>query len=286
METRPLKLCRAYEGSCIVLSTKHAKSGALSAPFWNTLKASMIECPVDTDLLGSFPSTGSRAGNAIECARRKCQMSLRRLGEKVKFVLASEGSFGPHPFLAGRASDFEVLYFIDREHGFQLHLSCLSAKTNFAMKAVGSMEELREFAAKALFPAHGLILRPNRSADSNLVFKGVDSEGALESAFRECVKHSADRKAWVETDMRAMFNPTRMEVIAELGGRLAERLAALCPKCSTPGWGSVRLLPEMDGGECAGGVEVGGAEVHGCVKCGYEERMGSGGLVEGRARIW
>jgi len=286
MEARPLKLCRAYEGSCIVLSTKHAKSGALSAPFWQTLKASMIECPVDTDLLGSFSSQGSRAGNAIECARRKCQLSLRRLGEKVKFALASEGSFGPHPFLPGRASDFEVLYFIDREHGFQLHLSCLSAKTNFAMRAVGSMEELREFAAKALFPAHGLILRPNRSVDPTLVFKGVDAEGALESAFRECVKHSADRKAWVETDMRAMFNPTRMEVIAELGGRLAERLAALCPKCSTPGWGRVRLLPEMDYGDCAGGVAVGASEVHGCVKCGHEERMGSGGGVERRARIW
>ena len=286
MEARSVKLCSAYEGSCIVLSTKHAKSGALSAPFWQTLKASMIEYPVDTDALGTFPSKGSRAGNTIECARRKCQLSLRRLGEKVRFALASEGSFGPHPFLPGRASDFEVLYFIDREHGFQLHLSCLSAKTNFAMRAVGSMDELKTFAAKALFPAHGLILRPNRGDDRELVFKGVDSDEALETAFRESVKHSADRKAWVETDMRAMFNPTRMKVIAELGGGLAERLAALCPKCRTPGWGRVLLQPGMECGDFEGGVAVGDSEVHGCVKCGHEERLGCGDIAERRAKIW
>lgn len=286
MAASPVTLSPAYEGACFVLSTKHAKSGALSAPFWQTLRASMIECPVDTDALGSFPSQGSRAGNAIECARRKCQLSLRRLGEKVRYALASEGSFGPHPFLPGRASDFEVLYFIDREHGFELPLSCLSVKTNFAMRAVGSMEELREFAVKALFPAHGLMLRPNRGDDRELVFKGVDAEEALEAAFRECVKHSADQKAWVETDMRAMFNPTRMEVIAELGGRLAERLAALCPKCRTPGWGRVRLPPVMECGDCAGGAVAEDSEIHGCVKCGHEERLGCGGIDEGRVRIW
>lgn len=197
----------AYAGSCFVLTTKHAKSIAAASPFWDKLKASMVEYPMDTDLLGTFTGEVERAGNALECARLKCDWSLKRLGEKVEFALASEGSFGPHPFIPFVPCDHEIMYFIDRRHGFHLHMSHLSPKTNYCMKAVDSLEDLQTFACAIQFPSHALILRPNDRDTKAPLFKGVDSQAALEEAFKECLKHSSEGKVWVETDMRAMFNP-------------------------------------------------------------------------------
>ncbi|MFM8858056.1 MAG: DUF6671 family protein [Actinomycetota bacterium] len=37
--------------------------------------------------------------------------------------------------------------------------------------------------------------------------------------------------------MRAHHHPSRQGVIARAADRLAHRLACLCPRCGTPGWG-------------------------------------------------
>ena len=285
MEAHALKLRSAYAGSCIVLTTKHAKSIAIASPFWDNLKASMVEYPMDTDQLGTFTGEVERVGNALECARRKCEWSLERLGDKVEFALASEGSFGPHPFIPFVACDHEILYFIDRKHDFHLHLSHLSPKTNYCMKAVDSLEDLQIFAEAAQFPSHALILCPHDRDTKMPIFKGVESQTALEDAFRECRKHSSDGKVWAETDMRAMFNPSRMEVIGELAAKLSDRLATHCPKCSLPGWGKVRVEKGLECTWCRSETELVKAEIFGCVKCDYEEtRQRADGLTQAEPR--
>ena len=241
MAKHALKLRSAYAGSCFILTTKHAKSIAIAPPLWEKLGASVLEYAVDTDQLGTFSGEVEREGNALEGARRKCEWSLERLGDKVEFALASEGSFGPHPFIPFLPCDHEILYLIDRRHGFHLHLSHLSEKTNSRTEAVDSLEALVKLAEEAQFPSHALILRPNGRETKAPLFKGIDSQNALEEAYKECLKHSTDGKVWVETDMRAQFNPSRMEVIGELAAKLADRLATHCPKCSTPGWGKVSV---------------------------------------------
>lgn len=274
MKKQPLNLRSAYAGSCFVLTTKHAKSIAAASPFWDKLKASMIEYPMDTDLLGTFTGEVERAGTALECARLKCEWSLKRLGDKVEFALASEGSFGPHPFVPYLACDHEILYFIDRRHDFHLHLSHLSPNTNYGMKAVGSWEDLQTFAEASQFPSHALILRPDGKEIKAPVFKGVDSQAALEEAFQECLKHSSEGKVSVETDMRAMFNPSRMKVIGELAAKMAERLATHCPNCSFPGWGKVRVEKGLKCWSCHSETDLVKSEVFGCVKCDFESIHG------------
>lgn len=267
-----MKLRSAYAGSCFILTTKHAKSIALAPPLWRALEASVLEYAVDTDQLGTFSGEIEREGNALECARRKCEWSLEMLGDKVEFALASEGSFGPHPFIPFLPCDQEILYFIDRRHGFHLHLSHLSEKTNYRTEAVDSYEALQKLAEEAQFPSHALILRPNGKETKAPLFKGVDSKDALEEAYKECLKHSADGKVWVETDMRAQFNPSRMGVIGELAAKLAERLAFHCPKCSTPGWGKVQVEKGLHCEYCDQATEMVAHEIYGCTKCDYQEK--------------
>ncbi len=271
MARNALKKYSEYDGSFILLATKHAKSIAIAPSFWDKLGANVIEYVVDTDMLGTFSGEVERRGSALECARRKCEWSLRKLGDKVEFALASEGSFGPNPSIPFVPCNHETLYFIDHRNDFHLHLSHLSGTTNYRMQSVSSLAELQQFAEAAQFPSHALILRPSRREIKTPLFKGLNSQTTLEAAFAECLKHSAEDKVWVETDMRAHFNPSRMTVIQTLAENLAARLSTHCPKCNTPGWGILRVQKGLACSWCGAKTEKIKHEIFGCVKCSYEE---------------
>lgn len=260
-----------YAGSCIILPTKHAKSIAIGPAFENKIQAGILEYVIDTDTLGTFSGEIERKGSALECARRKCEWALETLGDKVDFVLASEGSFAPHPVYHFLPCDHEILYFIDKKRNFHLHLSLLSEKTNYRMGAVDSLETLYQFAQAALFPSHALILRPNNRNNVSTLFKGICSNADLEEAFKQCLKHSTNGEVWVETDMRAHVNPSRMTVISELATKLAERLATHCKRCDTPGWGKIRHEKGLICSDCGLETDLIKKEIWGCVKCDYEE---------------
>ena len=234
---------------------------------------SMLEYPLDTDLLGTFSGEVERQGNALECVRRKCEMGLDILGDKAEYGLASEGSFGPHPQIPFLPCDQEILYFIDRKRGFHLHMVHLTEKTNYQMRALDSWEQLQQFAETAQFPAHALIIRPNNREDSRLLFKGIDTLAALEEAFKESIKASKDGKVWVETDMRAQFNPSRMTTIGELADKLGQRLATPCPACNAPGWGRIKVEKGLHCEYCDQETEKIAREIYGCVSCAHSETL-------------
>lgn len=261
-----------YQDSMIVLATKHEKSKAIAPLFLEKLGANVIECKLDTDLLGTFSGEVERNGNALECARKKCEWSLESLGESVEFALASEGSFGPHPFIPFCPCDHEFLYFIDRRRGFHLSMSYLSEKTNYWTGEVTSLEEVYSLIDHILFPSHALILRPNNRETKTPIFKGLNSKKAFEEAFDRCLKESKNGKVWVETDMRAHLNPTRMKVIEELVVQFTDRLLSHCPACNYPGWGKIRYEKGLICRDCGFETELVKSQVFGCVNCIYEER--------------
>lgn len=271
MDKNKLNTRSVYSGECFILTTKHAKSIAIAPPFWDKLNASVVEYVANTDELGTFSGEIPRRGNALECARRKCEWSLQRFDTKVEFALASEGSFGPHPTIPFLPCDYELLYFIDRRHDFHLHLSYISKKTNYRMDFIDSLETLYQFAEVAQFPSHALILRPNDRNAKEPIFKGINSQIRLEEAFIECKRISAEAKVWVETDMRAQFNPSRMAVIQELAEKLADRLTSHCPACDIPGWGIVDVQNGLICSGCGAETTIIKNEIYGCTKCLYQE---------------
>lgn len=281
MERDTLKSDSCYNGSCILLATKHAKSIAIAPPFFHKLGASVIEHVVDTDQLGTFSGEIQRKGSALECARKKCEWSLNKLGDKVEFVIASEGSFGPHPLIPFISCNHEILYFIDRKRGFHLHLNHISEKTNYRTDMVKSLEDLYNFANQSLFPSHALIMRPNSRQIKSPIFKGLNTWQSLEDAFKECIKYSDEDGVWLETDMRAQFNPSRMNVINELARKFSDRLKARCPSCNNPGWGQIRYEKGLLSPCCGLETEFVKSEIFGCVLCSYEEnRENMNGKIE------
>jgi hypothetical protein len=257
-----------YKGCCIVLTTKHQKSIAIAPPFEKILGAGVIEYVADTDRLGTFSGEVERKATALDTAREKCEWGIKKT--KAQYTLVSEGSFGPHPFIPFIPANKEILYFIDQKREFHLYVSDLSTDTNYQMAEVSSYEEILTFAEKSLFPSHALIVRTYPRDIKGLIFKGLQSYDALENAFNEIKKISSNGKVWIETDMRAHLNPTRMKVIEKLAETLALRLTVACPECSTPGWGKVGVETGLPCRWCENPTNEIKMEVFGCAKCSYK----------------
>lgn len=259
-----------YQDVEIVLTTKHEKGRAIEPAFAEILGARIRSIDLDTDTLGTFSGEVERKGNALECVKKKCEWGMKQV--RADYGLASEGSFGPHPYVPFVRVDTEILYFIDRQRNICLHLTEISTDTNYQMKTVSSIEELQKFAEDVGFPAHALIVQPNSVKRGTLMFKGIQQTDELIDAFKDCVQKSADRLAWVETDMRAHLNPSRMQAIARLARKLAIRLSNICPECHVPGWGMVDVEVGLECSWCASKTENVKFEIFGCTKCSYKEK--------------
>lgn len=258
-----------YSDQTCVVATMHDKEKVIAPVFLDLLDLKVIKAKIDTDQLGTFTGEVEREGTPLACARQKCELAMKE--SKVVIGIASEGSFGPHPLIPFVACDHEILYFRDQERGFTLHQSLLSTKTNHYAEAFSDTGRLQAFCDRALFPSHGVIVRPNKSKNNGVIFKGIQTHDALEEAFLKCCLLSDDGKSLVETDMRAHMNPTRMEVIRELADSFAKRLATPCPLCHTPGWGIVDRQKGLECKICGSETEMTKFEVFGCPKCSHTE---------------
>lgn len=259
----------SYNNKTCVIGTMHGKEKVIAPAFLDLLGLKMIKAKIDTDQLGTFSGEVERKDNPLTCVRQKCELAIKE--SKVSIGIASEGSFGSHPFIPFLSCDHEILYFIDQERGFALHQSLLSTKTNYGREVLSDAKALKTFCERALFPSHGLIVRPNKSNNKNFIIKGIQNYDMLEDAFLKCCRASSDGHALVETDMRAHMNPTRMEVIKELADSFAKRLATSCPSCSNPGFGLVDTQKGLECEMCGSETEMVKSEVFGCPKCPHKE---------------
>lgn len=260
-----------YAGKSIILTTQHEKSNAIAPVFARILEATVVEYNTDTDKLGTFSGEIERKGNALDCAKIKCELGIDATDQD--YGLSSEGSFGQHPYIPFLPCNNEILYFIDRKRNFHLHLSYLSEKTNYNMQSIGSIEELQIFAKKALFPSHALIMRTDNKENKNFIVKGINRQDKLDSTFKELMNSSDNGKVWVETDMRAHMNPSRMKVIEQVAKELANRLAMLCAKCKSPGWGKMSIEKGLECSWCQRATDLMKSEIYGCIQCDHKEKM-------------
>ena len=103
-----------------MLATQHGKLRALAPPLARRLGLIVEPAAIDTDAFGTFTGTTARTGTAAEAALAKARAGMAAAG--LDLGLASEGSFGPHPWLPFGAGGVETLAFIDappRTHPFR-----------------------------------------------------------------------------------------------------------------------------------------------------------------------
>lgn len=258
-----------FSNRIMIIATKHEKEKFL-APLFNTRLG--VTCRVainlDTDQLGTFTGEQPRLLEPQAAARRKCELALEL--ENADLALASEGSFGIHPLNPFVPANEEWLYFLDRKNNLQLAIREVSFDTNYACSWIESEKELEDFAAQVNFPSHALILRVSpESAES--IQKGISSWVDLFLTFHNL--HKLYGKVYVETDMRAMHNPARQQVITKAALQLIARLESTCPVCSYPGFGVISEVKGLPCALCRTPTQSLLKTIVGCIRCGHRQEL-------------
>ena len=257
-----------FQGRRILIATKHKKEEVLAPILESELGVnSFVMDDYDTDVFGTFTGEIKREGNPLDVLRKKVDRGLALAG--VDLAIASEGSFGPHPTVFFVPAADEVLLFRDKKNDLEIVAREITTDTNFGSAEVQSQEELLAFAEKSLFPSHALILSGIGDKATTFV-KGITSQDELLSVFQE-LKYKA-KTVLVQTDMRALYNPTRMKTIEKACHKLMKNVKSTCPGCVTPGYNVSDVLSGLPCSLCGRPTKSTLAHQYVCKKCGYEER--------------
>jgi len=236
-----------FSGRTLGVATIHGKERVIGPALMRVLALADVAAieGLDTDRFGAFTGEVQRELEPLEACRAKARHGAEVSG--LDLVIASEGSFFPYPPAPFVPCDEEILVLYDaRDDRFFEHRH-VSLDTVFGGEACTNWNPVHAFAARMRFPEHGLVVRTKeRWMPGDAMTKGITEEKELRSIAHALI--AAHGSCWVETDMRAMMNPTRMRVIGEAALRFAEELAQICPVCGAC-W--LRVIGTRSGLPCA-----------------------------------
>ena len=249
----------------LIIATMHGKESVIAPVLESALAVRcMTSSLFETDRFGAFSGEINRSMDALETARMKCYAAMDMTG--CDLAVANEGSFGPHPIYFFAQADDEILMFIDRKNGIEIWARELSTSTNFNGKAISEWEELETFAETSGFPEHGLILRESSQGFGNMK-KGIRDKKQLRDCFFDLMARHG--QAYVETDMRAMHNPTRMKVIETATHKLVNKILSFCPSCSWPGFDVSEVRSGLPCSSCGAPTQSARSHLYTCVSCSF-----------------
>ena len=251
-----------------VIATMHRKELAI-APILKTSLGMLATVPqnFNSDLFGTFTRDIERPANQIDTARLKAENALNLVDADL--AIASEGSFSPHPML-GIPYNREIVLLLDQKHNFTVYGECLSPETNFRHQVISSYEQAYEFALKIGFPDHAIILMSHDQTSAKaLIYKGINSVEHLKDAVIEMLRiYSTIR---IETDMRALYNPTRMKNITKATEDLVRKLKQLCPNCNFVDFDIVKRLRGLPCELCGLPTQTTRAHLYQCDRCQFQQ---------------
>ena len=254
-----------FKSRDLVIATKHGKESVITPILEKELG---VKCFVpkilDTDTLGTFTGEIDRKADPISTARIKCNMAMEITN--CDLAIASEGSFGAHPGIFFVPADDEFVVFVDKRNNLEIIAREVSTETNFSGSVINNIEDLLAFATKVNFPSHGLILRNSKDEFIGIT-KGITNVEILKKKFQDLIYEFGT--AYVETDMRALYNPTRMKIIERATKKLAKKINSLCPNCKTPGFGITDAKNGLPCEICNFPTRSTLSYVYTCLMCGY-----------------
>ncbi len=251
-----------------VLATMHQKERVMAPILERELGVKIIvPADFDTDKFGTFTREVKRLGTQIEAVRLKATKALEIAGETLAF--ASEGTFGPHPGMPYLAANREIVILLDVANHLEVIGEHLSVETNYSHQLVSSIEEAKVFADTVGFPAHALVVIGDAATGNGEIVKGIVTEKQLFDAVSAAINKSSSGKIHVETDMRAMYNPTRMKNIENATLDLVKKFHQFCPKCGWPGFEVAERKIGLLCGLCHFPTQLVRSQIYQCQNCSY-----------------
>lgn len=232
-----------FSGRSLIIATMHSKENVI-APILE--KELGVICKtvenLNTDTFGTFTGEIQRKNSPLFTVKAKALAALKNTNETL--VVASEGSFGPHPASPFLSANEEIVVIIDTLNDLEIYGSYLTTETNFNSQKITNLNDLIAFEMQTGFPNHNIIIRAKNiesdTSEKTEVWKDfISSENLHIIVSNQLLKN---RQITAETDMRAMNNPTRMKAIEFAVEDLVKNIKSICPTCNSPGFSVVELI--------------------------------------------
>lgn len=223
----------------VVIATMHKKEIVIAPLLERSFNMTAI-LPKDfnTDQFGTFSGEIKRLKNPLETVRAKALAVLSGTNETL--VVASEGSFGPHPESPFITGNEEIVMLLDTKNNFEIVGRYFTEKTNFNHQIIEGEIDLKEFAQRIGFPEHGIILKSINKNGEDDIFKDFENLDLL--GVQVFILLNKGKSVIAETDMRAFKNPTRMKSIKQATQNLINTINTICPKCNSPGFSIIQAI--------------------------------------------
>ena len=261
---------KPYNGLKASLLTQHGKESVICPELLSTNGLEVIHVKgYDTDKLGTFTRDIPRYGSQLDAARKKAKIGMELSG--TQFGIASEGAFANDPYMGLLPWNYELVLLIDDIRKLEV-IGFYGGEAQSASKQVSSWDELTAFLPEAQFPSHQLAIRPDDEYHLECR-KGINSIESLREAYDWATNLSKKGNVFVENDLRAHTNPTRMANILKATQDLAKKMSNLCPKCESPGFSICETKKGLPCSHCEAPTNLPIANIWSCVKCGYKNEV-------------
>jgi hypothetical protein len=256
-----------FENRSLFIATKHQKEKVIAPILNKQLQVNCFSSAIfDTDSLGTFSGEIERKNDALTTVRLKC-IEANKL-TKCSLIIASEGSFGAHPHAFFAHANEELLLLKDFKNDLEFVAREISFETNFNGTSLSNEAELLQFTKNSKFPSHGIILKSSEKKFQK-VYKGITDSKKMVYYFNSLKEEFG--VVYAETDMRAMFNPTRMKVIALATQKLVDKIKNKCPECATPGFDVIKANSGLVCENCNAPTRSILSLTYQCKKCFFKE---------------
>jgi hypothetical protein len=264
-----------YQGpreGIVAFGTMHRK-GQVVAPSLAPLGLDVVEVPIDTDAFGKFTRDVPRAGTQRDAARAKALAALAERADAA-FGLGSEGAFGPHPAAPFLPGGVEVLVLVSRDGAVCVEGIDVTFDVRHRAARLDALAPLDDVLSAIGLPDHAAVVAPPPPMTHDVDSPPLsDARAGLRDAseVRAVASDLLDAHGafWVESDMRAHMNPTRMRAIGRAASDLAHRWASACPSCGRPGFAVVERIGGLPCRAC--GAPTGAIRLERSVcPCGHE----------------
>ncbi len=259
-----------FQGRKIVIATMHKKEQVIAPILEKNLGVEVVVPKnFNSDKFGTFTREIKRVGDQLEAARKKLLAAMDM--EEIDLGVSSEGSFDTDPSMPFIKSNLELVLLIDKRNNLEIKGFYRTPETNADGAYVKNTDEAFEFARQIGFPNHGVIVRKKEN-DKSKIYKNIHSEEELAALVKKLFESPFTKKIFIETDMRAHRNPTRMKAIEKATENLVKNIFSVCPACQAPGFVVFDIEKGLPCATCGLPTELFKTEIYLCSKCGYKEK--------------
>lgn len=261
-------LPKPYAGLKASLLTQHGKESVIYPQLLESNGLEVVHVSnFDTDKLGTFTRDIPRHGSQLDAARKKARVGMELSGAILG--IASEGAFDNDPYTGMFSWNYEVVILIDDRRNIEI-IGFFGGQAQSASRQVSSWDELNAFLSVAKFSTHQMVIRPDDEYHPESR-KGIKDIESLKVAFEWATSISKKGSVFVENDLRAHTNPTRMANILKATQDLSRKMNSLCPECESPGFWVTERKKGLPCSYCEAPTNLPIENIWTCVKCYYKK---------------